>query len=136
MSKKPAMSKAHKEALAEGRRQGKAVRVYLDALERNKPKRGRKRTPESITSRLEKIDASLAEADPVKRLQLVQERMDLEAELETMSDATDLAELEKEFIEAAAAYSERKGISYSAWREIGVPAAVLKEAGIRRTRSA
>ena len=25
-----------------------------------------------------------------------------------------------------------KGISYAAWREVGVPAAVLKKAGIRR----
>lgn len=130
------MSKEHKEALAEGRKQGKAVRAYLDALERNKPKRGRKRTPESITARLEKIDSTLGDADPVKRLQLVQERIDLEAELNTLSQATDLAELEKDFVDAAAAYSERKGISYSAWREIGVSAAVLKDAGVRRTRSA
>lgn len=129
------MSNDHKEALAEGRRQGRTVRTYLDALERNKPKRGRKRTPESIQARLEKIDATLADADPVKRLQMVQERIDLEAELGAMSDTTDMAQLEKDFIEAAAAYSERKGISYTAWREIGVSAAVLKAAGVPRTRS-
>ena len=28
---------------------------------------------------------------------------------------------------AAAPYSERKGISYSAWRELGVPAGVLEQ---------
>ena len=36
------MSDAHKEALAEGREQGRAVRRYLEALEANKPRRGRK----------------------------------------------------------------------------------------------
>src|SRR5689334_9539098 len=38
-----AMSDEHKAALAEGRAQGRAVRLYLEALEANKPKRGRKR---------------------------------------------------------------------------------------------
>jgi hypothetical protein len=33
---------------------------------------------------------------------------------------------------AAKAYSERRGISYAAWRELGVEAAVLKKAGIGR----
>ena len=36
------------------------------------------------------------------------------------------------FVDAAAEYSERKGITYSAWRELGVPAAVLKRAGVKR----
>ena len=40
-------------------------------------------------------------------------------------------EEERAFVEAAAPYGERKGISYKAWREVGVPAAVLKRAGIR-----
>ena len=30
------------------------------------------------------------------------------------------------------AYAERKGISYAAWRELGVPADVLKKANITR----
>lgn len=132
---KPKMTKEHKEALAEGRRQGKAVRDYLEALEANRPKRGRKRTPESIDNRLAKIETELADADPVKRLTLVQERLDLSVEREALSATTDLDSLEKDFVAAAAGYSERKGITYSAWREIGVPAAVLKDAGIARTRS-
>ncbi len=51
------MSDAHKAALAEGRAQGRAVRNYLEALEAHKPKRGRKRTPDSMKRRLAKIDA-------------------------------------------------------------------------------
>ena len=127
------MSAAHKAALAEGRAQGRAVRVYLEALDANRPKRGRKRTAESIKARLGKVEAGLADAAPLQRLQLVQERMDLEAELAAAAaPAVDLDGLEKEFVEAASGYSRRKGISYAAWREAGVPAATLKAAGISR----
>ena len=126
------MSDAHKAALAEGRNQGRAVRRYLEALEAHKPKRGRKRTPESMQKRLDRIDAELASADALKRLQLIQERLDLSAELEATSEKVDLSGLEQEFVDAAAAYSSRKGISYAAWRELGVEASVLKRAGIGR----
>ena len=71
-------------------------------------------------------------AAPVQQLQLVQERMDLEAELEAMQTKVDLSELEDEFVAVAATYGARKGISYAAWREVGVDAAVLKRAGVRR----
>lgn len=126
------MSDEHKAALAEGRNQGRAVRSYLEALERHKPKRGRKRTADSMQKRLARIDAELASADPLKRLQLVQERIDLSAELEAADSGVDLSALEADFVQAAAAYSARKGISYAAWRELGVDAAVLKRAGVSR----
>ena len=126
------MSDEHKAALALGREQGRAVRAYLEAIESSKPKRGRKRTPESVAKRLEMVEAQLPDADPVKRLQLTQERLDLQAELATKDESVDLEAVEKGFIEAAKGYSERKGISYAAWREIGVPASTLKAAGITR----
>ena len=47
----------------------------------------------------------------------------------------DQAALEKAFVGAAASYSARKKISYAAWRENGVSAAVLKAAGISRAGS-
>lgn len=132
--KKPReMSPEHKAALAEGRTQGRAVRVYLEALAANKPKRGRKRTPDSIKKRLVTIDAELETADPLSRLQLTQEQFDLEAELATMNGPTvDLAALEAEFVAAAASYAERKGISYAAFRAVGVAPTVLSKAGIKR----
>jgi len=130
-SKTP-MSQDHKEALAVGRAEGRSVRAYLEALESSKPKRGRKRTKESIGSRLEKIDAELEGADALKRLQLTQERLNLSEELENMDSGVDLSELEDEFTRVAKGYAERKGITYAAFREIGVPAAVLKRAGISR----
>jgi hypothetical protein len=128
------MTPAHKEALALGREQGRAVRHYLEALEAHRPKRGRKRTPETIGKRLGDIEAKLAGADPLSRLQLVQERMDLQAELSVKTEKVDLSELERAFVAVARQYGERKGISYNAWREAGVDAAVLKRAGIGRGR--
>lgn len=129
---KPGMSPEHKEALALGREQGRAVRRYLEALEAHRPKRGRKRTPDSIQRRLTDIDSKLPTADPLSRLQLVQERMNLQNELATKSAVVDLSALEKAFVKAAGEYGRRKGISYAAWREAGVDAAVLRQAGIRR----
>ena len=126
------MSSAHKAALAEGREQGRAVRRYLEALEAHKPKRGRKRTPESVQKRLAAIDERLSSADPLTRLHLVQERMNLQTELSTGKDSVDITELEEGFIAAAAPYGTRKGITYSAWRQAGVDPAVLRRAGIRR----
>ncbi|HZQ26553.1 MAG TPA: hypothetical protein VFA94_02535 [Acidimicrobiales bacterium] len=126
------MSAEHKQALAIGREQGRSVRRYLEALDAHKPKRGRKRTPESIQRRLDAIEERLVSADPLSRLQLVQERMDLELELSTKANAVDLSALEDDFVQAAREYGERKGISYAAWREAGVDAAVLKRAGVRR----
>jgi uncharacterized protein YicC (UPF0701 family) len=126
------MSQEHKDALAQGREQGRSVRRYLDALEAHRPKRGRKRTPESIQKRLDDIETKLEAADPLSRLQLRQERRDLQSELETKSNGVDLIQLEEDFVQAAKTYGERKGITYATWREQGVDPAVLRRAGIRR----
>ena len=40
---------AHKQAMAQGRAEGRVVKNYLQALEENKPRRGRKRTAESLS---------------------------------------------------------------------------------------
>jgi hypothetical protein len=129
------MSESHKAALAEGREQGRAVRRYLEALEAHKPKRGRKRTRESMQKRLAAIEEKLPLADPLTRLQLVQERLNLQKELSAADATTDLSKLEEEFIPAAGPYGQRKGISYAAWREAGVDPSVLRRAGIRRSSS-
>jgi len=128
------MSAAHKAALATGREEGRVVRRYLEALEQTKPRRGRKRTPQSIQRRLAAIDAAFADANVLSRLQLTQEGIDLEAELATSEDTLDIPSLEKDFVKVAAAYGSRKGISYSAWRSVGVSAAVLQKARVPRTR--
>jgi hypothetical protein len=130
--KKRVVTDEHKAAMAQGRTEGRAVGAYLEALETHKPKRGRKRTPESIDKRLSDIDRQLGSASPVKRLSLIQERLDLLNERSAMGQTVDLSGLEDGFVGAAKAYGERKGISYAAWRELGVPPAVLKRAGITR----
>jgi len=132
MAPKTPMSENHKAALAEGREQGRAVRNYLNALEATRPKRGRKRTTDSIKNRLERIDEEIIDAKAVKRLELIQERMNLTNELETKEETVDMTALEEAFVEAASEYGDRKGLSYAAWREAGVNADVLKRAGIAK----
>jgi len=126
------MTASHKEALALGRQQGNAVRRYLDALEAHKPKRGRKRTEDSIAKQLSAIDAKLAAATNFDRLALLQQKADLESELGNRQAAVDLSDLEAAFVSAAADYGARKGISYATWRAVGVDASVLAKAGIKR----
>lgn len=128
------MSDDHKAALAQGRAEGRVVREYLDALRANKPKRGRKRTPDSINRRLGLIESEMHEVDPLGELRLVQERRDLVAELENMDNVIDLDAVEKAFVHVAGSYSARQGISYASWRDVGVSAAVLRRAGVARTR--
>ncbi len=129
------MTDEHKAALAEGREQGRAVRRYLEALESYRPRRGRKRTPESISKRLADIDHRLAAGpDPLSRLHLTQERMDLQAQISAGESGVDLEALEAAFVEVAAEYGRRKGITYSAWREAGVEPRVLKAAGVDRSQ--
>ena len=132
-TKKTPMSETHKEALAEGRNHARIVGRYLEALEANKPKRGRKRTPDSVKKRLATVADELKEATGLTRLNLLQERRDLEIELATMQAGTpDLSGLEKEFVKVAKEYSAKKRISYGAWREFGVSPEALKKAGITR----
>ena len=129
---KTPMTKAHKQALAAGRAAGKIVRDYLEAVKRTKPKRGRKRTPESIKRRLNTIKNEFENVDAVTQLKYAQERLDLAIELAELTAKVDIAPLEKAFVKIAKGYGERNGITYSAWREIGVDATVLKKAGVTR----
>jgi hypothetical protein len=127
------LSNDQKKAMAVGRTEGRAVREYLEALRNNKPRRGRKRTSESITGRLERIDEELTEADPIEELRLLQERRNLQAELASLDSGVDMTALEEAFVAVAKSYSERQGISYATWRDVGVEASVLKAAGISRS---
>jgi hypothetical protein len=132
-AKKTPMTDAHKAALAEGRNHARIVNQYLEALEAHRPKRGRKRTADSVKKRLATVETELKNASALSRLQLLQERRDLEVELAGMQGGgTDLSGLEKEFVKVAKPYSTKKGISYGAWREFGVAPEVLKKAGITR----
>ena len=132
--KKTAMSDAHKAALAKGREEGRVVRRYLEALESTKPRRGRKRTTGLDHQASQHHRRSADRCRCIEPAPPVQEKQQLEAELSQTGDTVDLAALEKEFIKVARAYGDRKGITYSAWRTVGVSAPVLQQAKIARTR--
>lgn len=113
------------------------VRRYLDALQLHQAASSRRKTTDTIRRSL---DATLAQLElsqtPTKRLGLIQRRMDLEAELRDAEQRStvDVSGLEEAFVGVASEYSEAKGISWPAWREVGVPAEVLRRGGVVRTR--
>ncbi len=132
---KKSMSDTHKAALAVGRDEGRAVRRYLEALEAHKPRPGRRRTADGVQRQLDETLLSLTHSAPLDRVHLLQRRLDLEEELGQLArqGGTDMSELESAFVDALPGYSERKHLSYAAWREAGVPARVLRAAGVRRS---
>jgi hypothetical protein len=130
------MSNQHKKALAQGREQGRVIRRYLDALARQRPRRGRRRTVESANRQLRETVDQLASARSLARVELLQRRIDLEAEIASLGQdgGSDLSELEAAFVAAAKEYSERKGITTQAWLQGGVPRSVLRQAGLMSGR--
>jgi hypothetical protein len=124
------MDTKHKEALAIGRQEGRVVRNYLKALD---TKDGRHTNADSLQERLNEVNAILEkETDPVRKVLFTQRRIELEREIEKTKNRVGFEDLEAEFKRVAPSYSKRRGISYVAFREVGVPASVLKEAGIDR----
>ncbi|MDQ3781817.1 MAG: hypothetical protein M3349_02620 [Actinomycetota bacterium] len=125
------MSQEHKEALAQGRRESRAIRAYLGALGERRP--GRPVSADSLERRLGDVETKLGgETNPLRRVGLIQSRIDLRDRLSKAQDASNIAELEDSFVDHVAGYSDRRGVSYDAWREAGVPAKVLKRAGLGR----
>ena len=128
-----AMSDEHKDALAQGRREARAIKAYLDALTSRKP--GRPVTAESLKERLARLSEKIdREPNALRRVDLVQQRLNVEDSMAALDDRVDFPGLEQAFVGAVSGYSARKEISYSAWREAGVSAEVLKTAGVPRTR--
>ena len=121
----------HKAAMIQGRTETRVVRQYLEALESVRTSGGRRRSKEALQKKLASVEEELESTDPVGRLHLTQERIDLQKALDAAEQNVDINELEGAFVGVAASYSERKGISYQAWREVGVSPKVLHAAGIR-----
>jgi hypothetical protein len=127
------MSQEHKDALAQGRVEARSIKAYLRALDSRRP--GRPVTKESLDKRLDRVNVKLGtEADPLKRVDLLQSKLDIESALESVEDGANIEELTESFVAHARTYSDRKGITYTAWRQFGVPADVLRKAGIQETR--
>ncbi len=128
------MSDDHKAALSSGRTASNAVKRYLDAIEANRPKRGRKRTIETVEAQLESISEEIANASSITRLNLIQRQSNLIEELGSFDEVVDMSALEADFVTHAFAYSEAKGITRATWRALNVPAELLEQAGITRAR--
>jgi hypothetical protein len=129
-----AMTKEHKAALAQGRLEARSVKAYLASL--GPKKRGRPVTDDSLRRKISEIDSRLeAETNPLKRLDLMQSRTEAAHALDTIGIGPHEEELAADFVKYAKAYSDRKGISYTTWRQFGVPAEVLRKAGIPQTRN-
>lgn len=128
-----AMSKEHKDALARGRLEARAIKAYLTALASQTS--GRTPTKDTLERRLTAVDAKIAaSSDPLKTVEMIQNRLDVLDALKKLANSENFDELEAGFIVYAGPYSQRKEISYTAWREAGVPATTLRAAGIPETR--
>src|SRR6476620_8983266 len=105
--KRTSMSAGHKRALAEGRESSRAVRAYLDALDQNRPKRGRKLDPASVKKRIALIDQQVKKAGGFERLNLLADKAALEGKLAGASATVDLSALRKDFVAHAKTYGDR-----------------------------
>jgi hypothetical protein len=112
----------------ERRAETAAVAAYLTALRAPK-------VPANSRASLEKRRAQIEqwitdEPSPIREVELVQQRLDIDAQLAQISQAQRLPELEGAFVKVAASWAKRSGISAAALREVGVPAGVLRRAGL------
>jgi hypothetical protein len=129
------LSAAHKRALAEGRTMSAVVDRYLSAV--NTPKRrGRKVSKTAMAQRLTDARAKAKSSTGVDKVLAAQDVRDLETRIANIETATggDIKNLESAFVKIAKRFGENRGIGYGAWRDAGVPAVVLKKAGVARTR--
>ena len=129
------LTASHKRALAEGRSMSATVDRYLSAV--NTPqRRGRKISKEALVARLADARVTAKSASGIDRLFAAQAVRDLQTRIANMESAgsTDIKSLEAAFVKIAKRFGENRGIGYGAWRDAGVPAVVLKMAGVARTR--
>jgi ribonuclease PH len=105
-----------------------AVAAYLSALRAPKvPARSRA----NLERRRAQIEQWIVEeSSPIREVELVQRRIDIDAQLAQADQADRLGELEEAFVKVAASWAKRSRISAAALREVGVPASVLRRAGL------
>jgi hypothetical protein len=105
-----------------------AVAAYLTALRARKvPKRDRAK----IEARRAQVEQWIAEEQsPIRQVELIQRRLDIEAQLAEADQADRLGGLEEAFVNVAASWAKRSGVTAAALREVGVPARVLAKAGL------
>lgn len=121
-------SEEWKQASKAGHEQAKAIDAYFEML-------GKPRTLVPREGAIRKLEAELQSAKGVKRVVAMQRLNDAQIKLQLSTNGgPGRQEVEAMFVAHAAAFSAKKGITYGTWRDAGVPARVLKAAGIAQTR--
>jgi hypothetical protein len=128
------VTEEQKAAMTTGRREGRAVRLYLEALRYNRRSSTTAEGKQMVQESLSAIRSELADNPTVQReLELVEERLRLLRRLAGyIGRDRSFRRLEDAFVEVAASYAARKGISYRSFREVGVSIQALRRAGIPR----
>jgi len=133
MDKRRNLSPEVKAARAAARLETRSVRAYLEGLQSMEDRPRHRKSPQQ---QVQEAEAKLAtESDVIKKLALNQNLIDAQRRLSEDQVPVDLDALEEVFVKVAKSYSDRKSVSYKAWRAMGVPPSVLTKSGIARTRS-
>jgi hypothetical protein len=110
------------------RAEADAVVAYLTALRAPK---GPTRSRAKLEQRRAQVEQWIGEeSSPLRQVELIQERLDIDALLAEIDQRARLPELEEAFVKVAASWAKRRGITAAALREVGVPARVLARAGL------
>jgi hypothetical protein len=104
-----------------GRAETNAVAAYLTALRAPKaPARSRA----NLEKRRAQIEQWIAEeSSPIREVELIQQRLDIDAQMAQIDQAARLPELEEAFVKVAASWATRSRVSAVALREGGCRAA-------------
>jgi len=91
---------------------------------------------EALVARLAEARVTAKSASGLERLLAAQEVRNLQIRIADVENAggNDIKRLEAAFVKVAKQFGENRGIGYGAWRDAGVPAVILKKAGVARTR--
>lgn len=112
------------------RAQHATVERYLNALDA----RGSVANPEHLEAAIDQLSEQIEATSDLERLALVQKRIEAETLLMKILEESERLELlENEFVEVASDWAAAHGVTYQAFRRVGVPVAVLDRAAISRT---
>lgn len=88
--------------------------------------------PEVIARAIEVINERAQEGTSIERLQRTQRALTLARQLDALLNAEEGDDLRAFFVEHALAWATERGVGYGAFRAMGVPADVLRDAGMTR----
>lgn len=105
-----------------------SVKRYLEVLDDQSRRRASPMRLALLRQRLERIEHDIeTTTDVIVRLRRYQEELDVRQALEAEDD---FDQIEADFIAHVADWARANGVSHAALREAGVPAVVLRRAGV------